>query len=110
MTLPKIVTFNGKKYTWDGSGWCGTEDNLVPPQAIVNNLDSLFAARLAEEERRRCQTNARLIKCRQCKKVTTDYYPTGRCALCHESFFGSSRYRNSFSGSGPSRGASRRRS
>jgi hypothetical protein len=41
------------------------------------------------------------IKCRDCKRVTRDYYPDGRCAFSHEHFVGSSRVRNSWSGKGP---------
>src|SRR4051794_30356980 len=50
MPSPVIVTLNGKRYTWDGCRWYGTDDYTVPPQGIVCNLNALIADQVAAED------------------------------------------------------------
>jgi hypothetical protein len=42
--MPKsvTVTLEKKSYTWDGRGWYGTEDYLMPPLGTIHKLNALI--------------------------------------------------------------------
>jgi predicted Zn-dependent protease len=50
MPSPIIITHDGKRYTWDGSRWYGTDDYTQPPQGIVQRLNALIAHQVAAED------------------------------------------------------------
>jgi hypothetical protein len=41
-----IVMFENKSYTWDGHGWYGTNDYLMPPLSTIYKLNALIPKEL----------------------------------------------------------------
>jgi tetratricopeptide (TPR) repeat protein len=44
------VSHGGRRYTWDGEAWYGTDDFKTPPQSLIPILDALIADRLHAED------------------------------------------------------------
>ncbi len=42
MSKSVTVTLEKKSYTWDGRGWYGTEDYLMPPLGTIHRLNALI--------------------------------------------------------------------
>jgi len=47
-----IVTFERKKYTWDGRRWYGTEDHTQPPFGMIHKLNALLPPEPVEKAKR----------------------------------------------------------
>jgi hypothetical protein len=48
MSLPCVVNFEHKDYTWDGRRWYSTLDYMTPPAGIIHKLNQLLPKEPAE--------------------------------------------------------------
>ena len=50
-SLDVIVTFEQKKYTWDGRRWYSTEDYMLPPYGMIHKLNQLLPKKVEKVEK-----------------------------------------------------------